>query len=97
MDAIRLYLDNAPAYEAVITDDLRAYLVCSRMRLPVHILPDLVLDLFRRGRLTKRDAEGIIETTASRYSEGVVAHSRAQLMEVSSDDDDAEDAATGDC
>lgn len=49
VDAIRLYLDNAPAYEAVITDDLRAYLVCSRMGLPVYILPDLVLNLLRRG------------------------------------------------
>lgn len=98
VDAIRLFLSNAASYEyeAVVTDDLRAYLVCSRMGFPVRILPDLVLDLLRQGRLTKRHATGIIEATSSRYSEGVMAHSRAQLEEVSADDDDTEDPAAGD-
>jgi predicted nucleic acid-binding protein len=80
VDAIRLYLSH-PA-EFLVTDELRAYLVCSRMGIPMRILPDLVIELARRGRLTKSQAAVIIEETRSRYSDGIVAHSRALLTEV---------------
>jgi predicted nucleic acid-binding protein len=86
VDAIRLYLSHPDGIDFLVTDELRAYLVCSRMGIPVRILPDLVIELARRGRLTRPQTAKIIEVARSRYSDGIVAHSRALLAEVQESD-----------
>jgi predicted nucleic acid-binding protein len=82
-EAIRLYLSNPDGIDFLITDDKLAYLVCGRMGIAVRLLPDLIIELVRRGSLTKIQAEKIIDVTSPRYSAGIVAHSRALLEEVS--------------
>ena len=92
VDAVRLYLSHPDEVDLLITDDLRTYLVCSRMGIPVRILPDLIVELTRRGRLTKAQAIEIIEVTSSRYSDGVVAHSRAMLQEIEDGEEEEQES-----
>ncbi len=82
-EAIRLYVSNPDEIDFLITDDKLAYLVCGRMGITVRLLPDLIIELVRRGSLTMLQAENIINITSSRYSTGMVAHSRALLEEAS--------------
>jgi predicted nucleic acid-binding protein len=92
VDAICLYLSRPDEVDLLITDDLRTYLVCSRMGITVRILPDLIVELARNSRLTKPQATRIIEVTRSRYSDGIVAHSRALLEEVEDGEEEAQES-----
>jgi predicted nucleic acid-binding protein len=65
--------------EALVTDDYLAFVAATRLDLKAWMLPDLVVELARRGSLTVRVAAAILETVRSRYRVGVIEHSLAQL------------------
>ena len=65
--------------EALVTDDYLAFVAATRLDLKAWMLPDLVVELARRGSLTVRVAAAILETVRYRYRVGVIEHSLAQL------------------
>jgi len=65
--------------EALVTDDYLAFVAATRLDLKAWMLPDLVVELARRGSLTVRIAAAILETVRYRYRVGVIEHSLAQL------------------
>jgi predicted nucleic acid-binding protein len=68
--------------DALITDDYLAFIAATRLALKVWMLPDLVMALSKRNRLTIRQAGLILEAVQTRYRKGVIEHSLAQLQEV---------------
>jgi predicted nucleic acid-binding protein len=68
--------------DALISDDYLAFITATWLGLNVWMLPDLVVELVRRGSLTKLRAEVILEIIRSRYRRGVIDHSLVQLQEV---------------
>ena len=75
-------MSHLDTFDFLVTDDLRTHLVATRMGIPVLILPDLIVELARRGRLTADQALRIIEVSQTRYSEGILAHTKAKLEEL---------------
>lgn len=71
--------------EALIADDYLAFVVGTRLGLQAWMLPDLVVELARRGALPPELAEDILEVIRSRYQAGVIAHSLESLGEVKGD------------
>lgn len=68
--------------QALVTDEYLAFVAATRLGLKVWMLPDLVVELVRRGRLTDKVASAILEVIRPRYRAGVVEHSLEQLREV---------------
>jgi predicted nucleic acid-binding protein len=77
-DSIEL-CEQVEGVEALVTDDYLAFVAATRLDLKAWMLPDLVVELARRGSLTVRVAAAILETVRSRYRVGVIEHSLAQL------------------
>jgi predicted nucleic acid-binding protein len=81
-EAICLYLSKRGEIDYLVTDDKLVYLICDRMGIPKKLLPDLILELVRRDQLSKDQAQRMIEGARSRYSAGIIAHSKALVEEV---------------
>jgi len=68
--------------EALVTDDYLSFVVATRLDLKAWMLPDLVLELAKRGSLTAEAADAILGVIRPRYRMGVIEHSRVRLWEV---------------
>ena len=71
--------------EALVTDDYLAFVAATRLNLKVWMLPDLVIELAKRGSLTVEVAEAILKMIRPRYHVGVIEHSLVRLQEVRED------------
>jgi len=71
--------------EALVTDDYLAFVTVIRLGLKAWMLPDLVLELVRRGSLTTELAEAILKAIRPRYRAGVIEHSLVYLQEMRQD------------
>ncbi len=68
--------------EALVTDDYLAFVTATRLGLKVWMLPDLIVQMVRRGDLSASVAKAILEAIRPRYRRGVIEQSMAQLEEV---------------
>jgi len=71
--------------EARVTDDYLAFVAATRLGLKAWMLPDLVLELAKRGSLTIEVAEAILKVIRPRYRVGVIEYSLVRLQEVKQD------------
>ncbi|MFQ5593574.1 MAG: hypothetical protein ACE5HA_05450 [Anaerolineae bacterium] len=77
-DSIEL-CGQTPDVEALIADDHLAFVVATRVGLQVWMLPDLVVELVSRGRLTDKLARDVLEVIRPRYRAGVIEHTFEKL------------------
>jgi len=68
--------------EALVTDDYLAFVAAVRLGLKAWMLPDLVVELAKRGSFTMEVAEAILEAIRPRYHAGVIEYSLVRLREV---------------
>lgn len=80
-DSIELY-GQVEGVEALVIDDYLAFVVATRLGLKVWMLPDLVIQLVKRGSLTVNQATDILKVLRPRYRAGVIEHSLERLREV---------------
>jgi hypothetical protein len=64
-----------------VTDDYLAFVAATRQGLKVWMLPDLIVELVKRGAVSLDIARAILDVMRSRYRTGVIAHSLAHLQE----------------
>ncbi len=80
-DSIELCSQESEA-EALVTDDHLAFVVATRVGLKAWMLPDLVVELVDRGKLTGELARAILTAIRARYQVGVVEYSLEKLWEM---------------
>jgi hypothetical protein len=81
-DSIELCGQFSGTVAALVTDDYLAFVAATRLQLKAWMLPDLVLRVVERQRLTAEVGEAILNTIRPRYRRGVIEHTLVGLQEV---------------